>query len=190
MRANRALLLAAGLFLAGLLATGCGEGAAGPGVADLSPSATTPAESKNVPKDPKARAVAYSKCMRSHGIENFPDPDSEGRLKLHAEPGNGMDPDDPTYQAADEACKYLMPGPSEQDRDQIRAANLKFSKCMRDNGIKSFPDPGADGGIQIQNVPGGELDPENPRYQAAEKACEKFQPEGSGEKGLDQEGGS
>ncbi|HEY6738053.1 MAG TPA: hypothetical protein VI076_04330 [Actinopolymorphaceae bacterium] len=130
--------------------------------------------------------------MRENGVENFPDPDSEGRLRLHAEPGNGMDPDDPTYKAADKACKDLLPGPKEEDRDKIKAANLEYSTCMRDNGIASFPDPAADGSLQVQAEPGSELDPTNPKFQAAEKACESLLPAGGGEKSLDsrQEGDS
>lgn len=182
--------VAAALLLAGLLVAGCaGNEPAGPGVADLgTPTASASSENKNVPKDPKARAVAYSKCMRANGVRNFPDPDSEGNIRLHAEPGNGMSVDDPKFQAADKACKYLMPGPSQGDRDKIKAANLKYSRCMRDNGIKSFPDPKADGTLQIENEMGGELDPTNPKYQAAEKACEKYMPDGGGERSLDEHG--
>jgi hypothetical protein len=183
--------LAAALLLVGLFAAGCGSNEpTGPDVADLeTPTASSSAQNKNVPKDPKARAIAYSKCMRSNGVKAFPDPDSEGNIKLHAEPGNGMDANDPTFQAADKACKYLMPGPSDLDRDKIRAANLKYSKCMRDNGIKGFPDPKADGTLQIENEMGGELDPTNPKYQAAEKACEKYMPDGGGKKSLEQGNG-
>lgn len=189
---NKRLATAAFLLMGlSLLAAGCGgDEPNGPSVADIeSPSASASAPNKKVPKDPKARAIAYSKCMRANGVENFPDPDAEGNLKLHAEPGNGMDPDDPTFQAADKACKYLMPGPSQGDRDKIRAANLKYSKCMRDNGIKSFPDPSADGTLQIQNEMGGELDPTNPKYQAAEKACEKYMADGGGQKSVEQGNG-
>jgi hypothetical protein len=181
--------VATALVLAGLLVAGCaGNEPTGPGVAELgTPAASAPPSGKNVPKDPKARAVAYSKCMRTNGVKNFPDPDSNGEIRLHAEPGNGMSADDPRFQAADKACKYLMPGPGQEDRDKIKSANLKYSKCMRANGIKSFPDPKADGTLQVQNEMGGELDPTNPKYQAAEKACKKYMPEGGS---LDQESGS
>ncbi|GAB3415948.1 hypothetical protein [Flindersiella endophytica] len=182
--------IGAALVLAGLLVAGCaGNEPSGPGVADLgTPTASASAPNKNVPKDPKARAVAYSKCMRANGVESFPDPKADGSIQLHAEPGNGMDPNDPTFAAADKACKYLMP-PPEVDRDKIKAANLKYSKCMRENGIKSFPDPKADGSLQIENKMGGELDPTNPKYQAAEKACAKFQADGGGETNVEQGNG-
>jgi hypothetical protein len=47
-----------------------------------------------------------ARCMREHGIANFPDPGPEG-LSLG---GTGLDPKDPTFKAAEEACKDLRPG--------------------------------------------------------------------------------
>ncbi|WP_020579601.1 hypothetical protein [Actinopolymorpha alba] len=188
---RRPLLLAAGLLLTGLLAGACASNEpTGPSVANLGPSASPSARPSDSPSDPKAAALAYSRCMRDHGVKSFPDPDSDGRLILNSRPGDGMEPGNPTFAAADKACKPLMPGPPEVDRDKIRAANVKYSKCMRDNGIKSFPDPSADGSLQIQNQPGTELDPGSPKFQAAEKACGSLLPEGGGERSLNQKDGS
>jgi hypothetical protein len=49
------------------------------------------------------RALAYSQCMRDHGISGFPDPAySNGQLVI---PKNGKyDPLDPAVQEADAAC--------------------------------------------------------------------------------------
>lgn len=178
--------------LAGLLVAGCGgDDPTAPGVADLgtpTANASAPPNAQKVPKDRKAQAVAYSKCMRANGVKNFPDPNSDGEIQLHAEPGSGMSADDPAFKKADQACKYLMPAPT-VDRDKIKAANLKYSKCMRANGIKSFPDPKADGTLQIQNEMGGELDPTNPKYQKADKACVKYLPDGGGERSTNSENG-
>ena len=54
---------------------------------------------------------------------------------------------------------------------------LKFAQCMRSHGVIDFPDPTSKG-IQIRIRPGmpSDLDPNNPRFQAAEKACQWFQP--------------
>jgi hypothetical protein len=51
-----------------------------------------------------------------------------------------------------------------------------YSACMRRNGVPKFPDPDAQGKLTIQGGPG--LDPNSPRYKAAEKACEKHMPRG------------
>ncbi|HXR21675.1 MAG TPA: hypothetical protein VN786_03880 [Acidimicrobiales bacterium] len=51
---------------------------------------------------------------------------------------------------------------------------LKFSECMRSNGIANFPDPKSSGGIQIGSSSG--IDPQSPQFQSAQKACRKYFP--------------
>jgi hypothetical protein len=46
-----------------------------------------------------------------------------------------------------------------------------YSACMRRNGVPKFPDPDSEGRLDLRNVG---LDPDSPRLEAAEKACEKF----------------
>ena len=50
---------------------------------------------------------------------------------------------------------------------------LKFSACMRANGEPSFPDPNANGVIHGQNI-----DPSSPQFQAAQKKCRAYAPNG------------
>jgi hypothetical protein len=54
----------------------------------------------------QAQLLKYAKCMRAHGIKNFPDPTSNG---LTLSPGTALDPSSPQFQAADKACHSLMP---------------------------------------------------------------------------------
>ena len=50
--------------------------------------------------------LKYAGCMRSHGITNFPDPKSdEFGFNLR-----GVDTNSPQYQAAQQACRSLLPG--------------------------------------------------------------------------------
>jgi hypothetical protein len=58
----------------------------------------------------QARALKYSECMRSHGVTNFPDPNSSGEFTLGPVGGSGIDPNSPQYQSAAQACQSLMPG--------------------------------------------------------------------------------
>ncbi len=51
---------------------------------------------------------------------------------------------------------------------------VKFSDCMRSNGITNFPDPTSTGGIHISSSSG--IDPQSPQFQAAQKACRKYFP--------------
>jgi len=83
--------------------------------------------------------------MRAHGVSNFPDPSSNGRgIQLSVGPSSGVNPQAPAFQAAQKACRHLMPGggpgsghPSAQDKAQM----LQVSQCMRAHGISGFPDP-------------------------------------------------
>jgi hypothetical protein len=52
-------------------------------------------------------SLAFAKCMRAHGVPDFPDPDGQaGQLG----PGSGIDPSSPQFQAAlNGPCESLAP---------------------------------------------------------------------------------
>jgi hypothetical protein len=52
--------------------------------------------------------LAFSACMRAHGLKDFPDP-SNGGLQIHAHPGSDLNPDNPTFQRAQQACRGNLP---------------------------------------------------------------------------------
>jgi hypothetical protein len=54
---------------------------------------------------------------------------------------------------------------------------VQYSQCMRKNGVPSFPDP-VNGRLQLQVTKGGPLDPSNPQFQSAQKACKSLEPAG------------
>jgi hypothetical protein len=119
--------------------------------------------------------LAYSQCMRAHGITDFPDPNAQGEIDLNG----GPNPSSPQFKAANNACKSLLPPrhtltPAQQAA--VRAQALKYARCMRAHGISDFPDPDSHGNIALKPKPGGDLDPNNPRYKAADKACRAEQP--------------
>jgi len=55
----------------------------------------------------KAQALAMSRCMRSHGVPNFPDPTFQtgpnGGVGIRLS-GAGVDPSSPAFQTAQKAC--------------------------------------------------------------------------------------
>jgi hypothetical protein len=56
---------------------------------------------------------------------------------------------------------------------------MKFSECMRDNGVSEFPDPDASGELTIDGVlNGSSLDPNSPAWKEAIGACKDLQPPG------------
>jgi hypothetical protein len=50
-----------------------------------------------------------AQCMRENGVPEFPDPDPEGGIRLRASPDSRLNPNDPTFKAAQEACKQYRP---------------------------------------------------------------------------------
>jgi hypothetical protein len=61
----------------------------------------------------QAAALSFSKCMRSHGVPNFPDPtfSSSGGIgiKIQAGSKSGLDPNNPTFKTAQQACQGQFP---------------------------------------------------------------------------------
>jgi hypothetical protein len=50
------------------------------------------------------QARKFAQCMRAHGLPDFPDPDPNGGASVR-----GVDPNDPKFKTASEACKDLRP---------------------------------------------------------------------------------
>jgi len=54
----------------------------------------------------QSRSVQFAACMRSHGVKNFPDPNSQGGFLM----GGDIDYKSPQFQAAMQACQPLLAG--------------------------------------------------------------------------------
>jgi hypothetical protein len=76
-----------------------------------------------------AQARKFARCMRAHGVRDFPDPQSgTGGLKIEGSGSSGsassdLNPDSPTFQQAQKACRNLLPGKAGQSggfRTQVR----------------------------------------------------------------------
>jgi hypothetical protein len=57
-------------------------------------------------KAAQAKALKFSQCMRAHGVPNFPDPSSSGGLTIG--PNSSLDPNDPTFQKAQQTCASIL----------------------------------------------------------------------------------
>jgi hypothetical protein len=170
--ALRGLALAAVVVLT-LLAAACGGGSSGAKVARI--GTTTSGKSSASPSDRgTGDARAYSACMRSHGVPNFPDPDENGRLLVKG----GVDGmNTPQGRKAAQACAHLQPNggrlTAAQETKDLQAF-LTYARCMRSHGVPRFPDPKPGGGLQIGPKVG--VDPSTPQFQAAQAACRKVVP--------------
>jgi hypothetical protein len=121
------------------------------------------------------QSLSYSRCMRSHGVPDFPIlRQRPGGTLIHpVSPPPGM-LTAPGYDAAFRAClKLAVVGGGSAERYQTSALKgLKQSECMRAHGISGYPSPGAlDGGLHEPDFTAIGLDPHTPRFQAAGRAC-------------------
>jgi hypothetical protein len=119
--------------------------------------------------------VAFSRCMRSNGVTNYPDPNSSGVIPKESSQELGVTSS--KFQSAQGACQHLLPngghGPNQAEVQQVKAQGLKFAQCMRGHGV-ALPDPGSDG--QIPDPASVGLNQGSPSFQAGNQACGKNRP--------------
>jgi hypothetical protein len=92
----------------------------------------------------RARVVKFAECMRRNGVSAFPDPDATGALTIDAVAnGSSVDTNSALFKHALGACKDLEPSgfTGHQRTPQEQKAALEFAQCVRDNGVRDFPDP-------------------------------------------------
>ena len=112
-------------------------------------------------------AVAFSHCMRSHGVPDFPDPTSRGGVPKVTPQQAGVS--NARFQAAQRACARLLQ-PAQAQLPQIMTGLLNFARCMRAHGIPNWPDPTTDrSGQPVFDIPG--IDPDSPRISNTADAC-------------------
>lgn len=114
----------------------------------------------------------FSKCMRSHGVSNFPDPSPSGG-GIHIG-GPGVNPQSPAFQSAFVVCKKQLPGggPPAQVPESQKLQALKSAECMRAHGVPNYPDPTfPKGGGILQGGPGSGINPNSPAFQRAARSC-------------------
>jgi hypothetical protein len=167
--------------------TGCGGESDSGGVASLTDTTSTTESgdggSTGNEKDSKEAALDFAKCMREHGVD-MPDPGSGGELRLQVTPGTER-----KVQEAQQACQHFMedaaPRLSEEQEAVMKDALLDFARCMREHGI-DMPDPefGKGGIVTQKNRFGRGTDPDDPKFRAAQKACEPIMEEASKKAGL------
>jgi hypothetical protein len=93
----------------------------------------------------RSKAAKFAACMRDNGVSAFPDPDASGDLTIDEVANHAkLDTDTAAFENALSACKDLEPpgftGPGRRSPQQQKHA-LAFAQCIRDNGVKDFPDP-------------------------------------------------
>jgi hypothetical protein len=118
------------LAMVALLGAGCGS--------------NTPAETGTGSSGASngSKTVTFADCMRKNGITQFPDQNGSSDQEF-VEAIQKLDPDSAAFKKAIRACKDLQPPGllGGKASPQQLSARLKFAQCIRDNGVKDFPDP-------------------------------------------------
>jgi hypothetical protein len=147
----RWILSLGALVCLALVAAGCG-GSSSPGshVAQLSTSTTrTSPPSRGSTHD---QAVAYARCLRSHGVPLWPDPESSGAFDKSKLTPHQLGVSSSQIGTAEKACRSLVPTYSATQQPHVLAQALRFSRCMRAHGATNFPDPESNGAIAIPHA--------------------------------------
>jgi hypothetical protein len=157
------------LLLVAPIVAGCGS---------KGPSGTTgPAAQAGQNSDVTA-AYAYARCMRSHGVPNFPDP-HVSISGNHGSVGFAVNPSEtgsPKFDSAQKTCSKILPAPQSPSQDLARQQAQKrnllaFAQCLRANGVHDFPDPNAQGQLPLPTVIAAGVDIHSRQFLDAAKAC-------------------
>src|SRR5947208_1521817 len=133
-RKLRPLAALATVALIGLIGAGCGSNASSEGGTSSTGTTSSGATTKLTAQE---KAVKFAECMRANGVPHFPDPDPKGDFNF------GVDVSREVFTKAVDACKALQPpgALSAKRTPKEQSASLRFAQCVRDHGVKDFPDP-------------------------------------------------
>jgi hypothetical protein len=128
----------AALAMVALIGAGCGSNAPSEtGTASSTGTATSTSTGGDKNATDQDKAVKFAECIREHGVSDFPDPNAKGDFEY----GVSVSPE--VWTKAVDACKDLQPPGSLSTKrsPEEQSAGLRFAQCIRENGVKDFPDP-------------------------------------------------
>lgn len=162
--AARAAASMVGMIAVCVLAAGCG------GASHKSPTSSSAASAQ----------LAFSKCMRAHGVPDFPDPGTPSGAGENSIGGiaipSTINMQSPAFQRAENSCRGLFAAAFSPKGKPPITASMKASliiqaQCMRTHGVPGYPDPKfpASGGIEIFDSPA--VNQQSPAFKHAQAIC-------------------
>jgi hypothetical protein len=122
------------------------------------------------------QALAFARCMRLHGVRDWPDPNSSGVFPKRTPKQLGVS--NSQFQAADKACQPLLPPsggqPTPAELRVMESDALKFARCMRSDGVTTWPDYTLRDGIPIFDLHHTSIDPNSPPIVAKQVRCKSL----------------
>ena len=162
------------LAAAAMAVTAAGCGGNSPSSASVSGAAASAAKG-----GPGESAFQFSACMRSHGVNNFPDP----KVKTSAGGSSvaiGINPSisgQPAFKSAQKACQHILGSPGNgpdsnpaQQHARVQAL-LAFAQCLRSHGFPNFPDPSSSGDLSQNTIRQAGISFQNPALLTAGQNC-------------------
>ena len=164
-------VFAAAAFL--FVGAGCGGGRS---AARLATDSTTSPQATGL--------VAYASCMRSQGVQSFPDPVGSGGIPKEAVVSAFRQVSTSKGATAQNDCRHLLPAGgslSGQVSQPITAKDqqdyLKAAACMRSHGFSDFPDPKFHNNSVQVNIPSS-INQNSSQFTRAATICTKLIPAG------------
>ncbi len=154
-----------------ILAAGC--------AAVLAACGSSKPEASKKHTDGYRQQYAAARCMRNHGVSNFPDPQAGGGFSVGQTPGNaaitvdGITFSGPAFTRADKVCNPLgLSGGRPPISEQQKETFIDFAECMRRHGLKRWADPTFPPGGGIMQG-GGPYSRSDPKVELAAATCNK-----------------
>jgi hypothetical protein len=158
-----------------VLVTACSGGSGGPGIANV---ASSSASASSTPSDSASTGpLAYSRCMRSHGLSKFPDPGSDGGPVKETPQQLGVSSSQ--FNTAQSVCAHLLPDTGNDQAwtpaqaQEVMNVYRNFARCMRSGGLQNWPDPKleVDRGDAVFMLPSG-MDPNSSQISSKIGECQ------------------
>jgi hypothetical protein len=172
--ATAVLALLAAAWCGSPSSTGSSTGSGGsPNAGGTEPSWQVSAHSK---------LVAFSHCMRSHGVPTWPDP-SSNQTNIKFGPGQAQQygVGSSQFNAARRACQHLLPVGANDTfpaamMPQILSGMRRFSRCVRSHGVPTWPDPTTNSRGQPVFHISDSLNANSPQVMTAMNECQQLLP--------------
>ncbi|HEY3774515.1 MAG TPA: hypothetical protein VGL69_16050 [Solirubrobacteraceae bacterium] len=124
---------------------------------------------------------AMSRCMRTHGVPNFPDPTKssggEGLSVVMTRGSStvtvgGIGFSGPAFTAAEKTCRFGAYGSRPKLTEGQKQGMLRSAECMRTHGVPNFPDPTFPPGAGVSVAGESQINRNSPTFQSAAKTCQ------------------
>lgn len=190
-----------------LLAAACGSDATVAGVASLEADAVFEVieVAPDAAVDAEEAMLAYTECLRDEGMDvEDPEFNEDGSFRFRPVAADGGELDREIFQGARVVCDVHLEGVAlgfdQEDHSDIEDTLVAYAACVRDNGYDmADPDFSRERGVPGEGVPGqgesggggpfGDLDREDPAFQAADAICRDITADGPLAGGLPRGGG-